>query len=299
MTDANAVNDEVIKELLATVKSLQADMAEIKSGATGGNNPPTDQPGRATLPLVGSDASGNPRKRRLSGEETDSSDGEVDDEGDDTRFRLSEEGEAFIEAAFKSRLNDTARGKKKAKLGLPESKWLESPQLDSVIATSIPKDVVKADSTAERIQKYWLDAAAPLTAVVEKSDAGEIDQTEAIQGIRAALVLMGNASQYHAIQRRKAILQHLNAQLKSLVKDEDFATAAPFLFGPNFGEIAKERLEAAALIQKAQPKPQNFQKRHPQKQNNWGRRGGGKGNNGSSRKGNWQAGGSKATTGKK
>jgi len=34
----------------------------------------------------------------------------------------------------------------------------------------------------------------------------------------------------------------LTPQLKSLVKDEDLATAAPSLFKPKFGEIAKQRL---------------------------------------------------------
>jgi len=287
-------NENVLKELLTTVKGLQAKMENLESGATGGNNPPTDQTGPATLPLNGSDARGNPRKRRLSGEEL-SDDEDDDGDGDDT-FKLSEEGDAFIETAFKSGLDSAARGKKKAKLGLPDSKWLKSPQLDPFIASTIPKDITRADTAAEKIQRYWLDATAPLTAIIEKTDAGEIDQADAIQGIRAALVLMGNASQHHAIQRRKAILQHLNPQLKSLVKDEDFATAAPFLFGPSFREIAKERLEAAALIQKTQSKTQqNFQRRHPQKQSYWGRRGGSKGYGGPSRKGNWQAGGSKAT----
>ena len=269
-------------------------MAELKSGATGGSNLPTDKSGRATLP-EGSDVRGNPRKRKIPGEEAGSSDDEnplTDEEEGGTTFSLSEEGDAFIEAAFKSRLDNDSRGKKKAKLGLPDSKWLKSPELDSFIASTIPKDVTRADSTAERIQRYWLDAAAPLAAIIEKTDAGEINQDEAIQGIRAALVLMGNASQHHAIQRRKAILQHLNPQLKGLVKDEDFATSAPFLFGPDFGEIAKRRLEAAALIQKTQAKPQNFQKRHPQKQSYWSRWGGSKRNSGS-RRGNHQAGGSK------
>ena len=306
MTDPSVISEEIVKELLTTVKSLQADVAELKSGATGGINPPTGSPGPATLPLNGSEVRGNPRKRQLSGEEAESSGDEniehVEEEAEgDGTFTLSEEGDAFIETAFKSRLDDASRENKKAKLGLPKSKWLKSPQLDPFIASSIPKDVVRADSAAGKTQKFWLDATAPLTSIVEKADAGEIDQAEAIQGIRAALVLMGNASQHHAIQRRKAILQHLNPQLKSLVKDEDFTTAAPFLFGPNFGEIAKERLEAAALIQKTQPKPQqNFQRRHPQKQSNWGHRGGSRGYNGPSRKRNWQAGGSKATgTGKK
>jgi len=110
------------------MKTLQANMAKLKSGTTGGSNSPINQSGRATLPSNGSDVCGNPRKRHFSGEETDSSDGEVDDdEGDDT-FRLSEEGDAFIETAFKSRFDDTARGKKKVKL--PENKWLKLPQLD-------------------------------------------------------------------------------------------------------------------------------------------------------------------------
>ena len=103
----------------------------------------------------------------------------------------------------------------------------------------IPKDVTRADLTSERIQRYWLDTAALLAAIIEKTDAVETNQDEAIQGIRATLVLMGNASQHHAIQQRKAFRQHLNPQLKGLVKDEDFATTAPFLFGPDFGEITR------------------------------------------------------------
>ena len=116
-----------------------------------------------------------------------------------------------------------------------------------------------------------------------------------IQGIRNALVLLGNASQQHLLQQRKAILQHFNPQLKSLVQDADFAEAPPYLFGTNFGKLAKERLEAAALIQKAQ-KPQNFQKRHPQKFSSWGHRGGSQTSKGPSRGRVYHSGGSRGTT---
>jgi len=238
MTEPNPISEGIIQELLTTMKGLQAKMAELKSGATGGSNLPTDKSGHATLP-EGSDVRGNPQKRQLPGEEAGLADNEnhlTDEEEGGTTFSLSEEGDAFIEAAFKSRLDK----------GLPNSKWLKSPEPNSFIASTIPKDVTRADSTAERIKRYWLDAAAPLAAIIEKTDAGEINQDEAIQGIRAALV------QHHTIQRRKAILQQLNPQLKGLVKDEDFTTTAPFLFGPDFGEITKRRLEAAALIQKTQ-----------------------------------------------
>ena len=91
MTEPNVIKDGVIKKLLPTMKSLQADMAELKSGATSGSNLSTDQSGRDTLPSNGRNVRGNLLKRCLSGEETGSSDDEVDgDEGDDT-FRLSEE----------------------------------------------------------------------------------------------------------------------------------------------------------------------------------------------------------------
>ena len=106
-------------------------MAELKSGATGGSNLPTDKSGRATLP-EGSDVRGNPRKRKIPGEEAGSSDDEnplTDEEEGGTTFSLSEEGDAFIEAAFKSRLDNDSRRKKKKKLGLPDSSRQSSTHL--------------------------------------------------------------------------------------------------------------------------------------------------------------------------
>jgi len=79
-----------------------------------------------------------------------------------------------------------------------------------------------------------------------------------------------------------------------LVQDADFTEAPPYLFA-NFGELAKEQLEAAALIQKPQVKPsQNFQKCYPPRYNTWGYRSGSRGYSGPSRGKNWQAGDSKA-----
>ena len=138
MTESKQISEGITQELLTTVKSLQADMAELKSGATGGGNTPTDKSGHATL-LDGSDARGNPRKRQLPGKEADSSDDKnpiTNEEEGGTTFSLSEEGNAFIEAAFKSRLDNDSRSKKKAKLWLPDSKWLKSPEQDSFIAST-------------------------------------------------------------------------------------------------------------------------------------------------------------------
>lgn len=297
MSDPVPVDASTIQELLKTVKSLQSDMAELKSGGNEANNPLLEPTGSATLPQIGSEVRGKspPRKRSRDEDDADSNDelAESDDE-DDHVFSLSEVGSAFMEAAFKSKMNATARRKKMAKLGVPDCKWSKAPELDAFIASTVPKDVVKADNTSHKSQRLWLEAAAPLAAIVDKIDAGEIQEMDIIQGIRNALLLLGNASQQHSLQRRKTILQHLNPQLKSLVQDADFTEAPPYLFGAKFGELAKERLEAAALIQKTQVKStQNFQKRHPQRYNAWGRRGGSRGNTGPSRGKKWQAGGSR------
>ena len=79
-----------------------------------------------------------------------------------------------------------------------------------------------------------------------------------------------------------------------------FHQSSPLSVEANFGELAKEWLEAAALIQKAQAKPtQNFKKHYLQRYHAWGRWGGSQGNTGPSRGRNWQVGGSKAGTSKK
>jgi len=72
-------------------------------------------------------------------------------------------------------------------------------------------------------------------------------------------------SQHHAVQRRQAVLQQLNPQLKSLIKDNDLKDT-PHLFGEHFALVAKEHLEGVAVLKKsvAAGSKQGFQKSHPQ-----------------------------------
>ena len=44
----------------------------------------------------------------------------------------------------------------------------------------------------------------------------------AIPMIQLALVLMGDNVQYHVALRKKVLLQYLNSQLRSLLKESDF-----------------------------------------------------------------------------
>ena len=87
---------------------------------------------------------------------------------------------------------------------------------------------------------------------------------EAIAAIQTSLQLMDNANQHNSIACRNALLLQLNPQLKQLVEDVDFKEAPLFLFGENFGTLAKERIEAAAALTKTLGVDrQGFQKSHP------------------------------------
>ena len=69
------------------------------------------------------------------------------------------------------------------------------------------------------------------------------------------------------------------SQLKGLMNDSGFGKAQPSLFGEDFGEKVKARLEAAAALQKVVyqsnkgSSKQGFRGSYPRR-SNWGRRGG-------------------------
>ena len=65
------------------------------------------------------------------------------------------------------------------------------------------------------------------------------------------LVLLGNAHQKMAQERRKKVLLQLNPALKSLVEeDKAFQKAAPMLFGEEFAKCVTDRVEAVKAIKK-------------------------------------------------
>jgi len=109
-----------------------------------------------------------------------------------------------------------------------------------------------------------LDAATPLIAALENIQEDKANLQDATKAMQEALDFLGNTSQHHAVHHRQAILQQLNPQLKSLVKDEDFVDAHPFLFVEQFASVAKEHLEATAVLKKSvcSTKQQGFHKSH-------------------------------------
>jgi len=137
---------------------------------------------------------------------------------------------------------------------------------NAVVLANLPKETVSADSKAKRLHSFRLSAAALLVVGLQDIEVGRGDIQNAAKAMQAAVVLLCNASQHHAVQHRQVILQQLNPKLKSLIKDEDFRDATTFLFGERFASVAKERLDAAAVLKKTVVTGKLvFQRSHPQK----------------------------------
>ena len=178
---SNQLDNALVKQLLTTVQTLQSDVADLKSGATGGSS--TQLP-VATLSQTDSAVHGKDlpvkRPRSEEGENSEEEPLSSDDE-DDNVFTLTEVGSAFMEAAFMTKLNTASRKKKMVKLGMPDCRWIKSPELDSFVTSTIPKEVVRNDNTSQKTQRLWLKASSVLAAIVDRSDADKILDGEIIK----------------------------------------------------------------------------------------------------------------------
>ena len=260
MSDQDNATAKAITELQEKMLSFHKELQELKkSGATSVATNPL-LPGNSQLPVASDNAlnSGNFGNRsggvqRKRGRETDDEeevDSDDEDEIDADTFQLSEAGEAFLQTAFSKRMNAKGQAKWIEKQGVPDFLWTKCPTLDPVISANVSKDAIRSDNREKKLQEYWLDAATPLIAAPENVQEDRANLQDTTKAMQEALVYLGNASQHHTVHRRQAILQQLNPQLKPLVKDEDFVDAPPLLFGERFASVAKEHLEAAAVLKK-------------------------------------------------
>ena len=234
--------------------------------------------------LITRDGEIDPSQQYSGNEDSDSDPAGSTDTEDHThsdvdRFQVSEEGEAFLETAFTSRLKYATRKAKVAKYGQPDSKWAMCPVLGSVVEGILPNEALRQDKVTCMSQEMWLEAAGPISACLEKANEGTLTLPEVIPMLQTSLVLMGDASQHQSSMRRQALLQQFNPHLKKLMKEKDFARAQPYLFGQDFGQKAKEKLDATEALRKVvyQQRPKgkvNFQGGYPRNKQNWGGGGG-------------------------
>ena len=164
---------------------------------------------------------------------------------------LSEQTRSFLEAtAFSATLSNADHKKRIANIGIPDCDKIHCQKLDPML-TILPKDAIKVDGYLSHLQQFWLDAIAPLAAILEGAKAGELTPEYAYSAAQAALVLMGNANNHMVQERRKRILMNVNPALKSMANKENaFQQADPMLFGEEFAKKATDRVEAIKAIKK-------------------------------------------------
>ena len=159
--------------------------------------------------------------------------GDSDDEIEGSSGSLVELSETT--KAFSATTPNEDRKKRVVKVGIPNCDQICCPKLDGVLKAVLPKDAIKADGYLSRLQQFWLDAVAPLAALLESAEAGDLMPEKAVSATQTALYLMGNAHQQMAQKRRKKLILKLNPSLKFMAEDnKSFASSAPMLFGEEF-----------------------------------------------------------------
>ena len=113
-------------------------------------------------------------------------------------FIVSEEGEAFLETVFTSKLKYATRQAKIAKYGQPDSKHTKCPALGSVVEGILSNEALKQDKVTYKSQEMRLEAAEPLITCLEKAHEGTLTLKEVIPVLQTSLWLMRDAAQHHS-----------------------------------------------------------------------------------------------------
>ena len=209
------------------------------------------------------------------------------DASEGEKSKLSTTTAKIVEEAFSCSLPNDKRRNIKRKQPVPDTPYTKCPKLDNTVQSKLPKPAKDADRASARIQTLVLDAATSLINILESARKGTLNTKEAAESAQQALKLLGNASANISMDRRRKATQHLNAELTTLIDDEEsFRDAAPMLFGKNFDQRAKEHIEAVKSLKKTSSfsRGLSFQRGHPPTS----RGGGNNRGRGSFRKPSWQ-----------
>ena len=74
--------------------------------------------------------------------------------------------------------------------------------------------------------------------------------------IHSSMSLLDNGSTHFNVERRKAVMKHLNTDIKHLAEAE-FPHRGPYLFGEDFGRRAKAAVEDVRALKDIQTKKSN------------------------------------------
>ena len=198
-TDPTNLTKALLQELLKTVSTLKNDVSELRRA----NN----DKGNSRKQPRDSEASGNQLVSCDGGlpYEYEGSDNNPISDAEDHKsfeatewFKLSVEGESFLETVFPSKMEYAMRKMKLAKYEQPDSRWIRCPELGSVVEGILSNEALKQDKVSYRSQQLWLKAAGPLVLCLETAHEGNLSLQEAIPMLQSSLMLMGDASQHQS-----------------------------------------------------------------------------------------------------
>ena len=180
--------------------------------------------------------SGSERRDLLGSSSEDESD-EEETPAAKRSFVPSEDILKFLKSISAKPLKNDKRKLTVNKFPTPSADPVHPPKLDEAVTSLVPKSAKTQDNFLSRLQRFTLDAAAPLVwGLHERSQGKEVDMEGVV---KCSLALLGNASAHFNVERRKSVLKHLNKDLEPLAEAE-FPDRGAYLFGDNFGKRAKQ-----------------------------------------------------------
>lgn len=133
------------------------------------------------------------------------------------RFTPGEEMLRFLSSASSKPLRNDCRRKVIDKLPMPACDAAHPPKLNESIAWLIPRSAKSFDKYLSRLQRFTMDAIGPLTWLCDKMHQGSVSDDSTRNAIHSSMSLLGNASAHFNVERRKAIMKHLNADIRSRI----------------------------------------------------------------------------------
>ena len=145
----------------------------------------------------------------------------------------------FLNSVTENTLRNDCRRKLLEKFPILSCDPAHPPKVHAALMGIIPKPAKRHDRHLSKMQQFAMDAPGPLTWLYEQLETAEtVDRARAKLAVQSTLSLLGNSTAHFSLERRKAIMKHLNEEISPLV-EEKFPNRGPYLFGEDFGQKAK------------------------------------------------------------
>ena len=128
------------------------------------------------------------------------------------------------------------------------------PKLDESLTLIIPESAKRYDRQLSRLQQFSMDALGALAwlhDVLSKEE--QVDCTQVVAAVQTALTLLGNAVAQISLERWKALMKHLNKDLRPLA-GACYPKRRQWLFGEDFGLKAKNTADNVKALKPFAPK---------------------------------------------